>query len=146
MLDGGFLKCERLGMTQFLPIKSYGVCGIETEWAPSKLSVNHARVQLSNDQAELFMDLVLETVLEFSRRNMQYSHGLPRRQTLLLDPRRANKFIEELRFDHSLFRKLEGCAFSGVASMVKRSLFQRTPVIQLLKCLETEEWQVTPRR
>eukprot|EP00959_Pyramimonas_sp_CCMP1952_P457321 9474735-Pyramimonas_sp.AAC.1 len=76
---------------------------------------------------------------------MPLSHGLPRRQVLLLDPETRDHFLRDLREDLRIFEKLQQAAFPGKASIVDRSLFKLPCVQQLVLCLKSEGWKVTPK-
>ncbi len=121
--------------------------GIETTWPEMKTCVNHPRIQSSDENVNQVVDLAFSAILELSKRHLHFSHGLPRRQVLLLsdNPVTRAAFLEEFQSDLANFEKLKAATFPGQELILKRSVFNKPCVAQLKLCLEQEGWQATHR-
>lgn len=135
-------------MFQALHTKRYASCGIETSWRACKgLFEEHPRVLYSDDMCGRLWDMCLATVVQHCGRNLIFTHGLPRRQTLLCDPDPlvSQSFVGEFRQDCANWESLQSLEFDWADTCKKRSVFQKRAVQQLRGCLEMEDWQVTSR-
>ena len=141
-------KChhaERLSMFAVGRVKGYQELGLEVGWGPMKLHENHARVALQDDLACTLSNLSTHIAAELVKRNLAFTHALPRRATLLLSPERAQPFIDQLRSDFELWERIQEIDFEGKNAMLLRSVFNLTPVKQLVGLLKLEGWRLTPR-
>ncbi len=143
-IDGGHMKTEQMGMLAILHSKGYSVQGIEMSWAHMELQANTAQMAVSDDFASLAVDLSVAITEQHVRRNMVFSHGLPRRQVCLLDANLAEPFVKQLRADIELHERIKAMSFDGVELYLQRSVFTHVSVRQLIGCLGEENWQVTP--
>lgn len=146
-MGGACHHVERLTVQSLLFVKTYDSMHIETNWLPCTLSLGHPRVHLSDDFAALLGELVIQTTLEHVRRNLIFTHAVPRRQALLLseDASVRGAFLNEFKTDMVLFAKLSDESFAGQDIMVSRSPFQQTSVRQLQYCLDADDWEPTAR-
>ncbi|CAK0852956.1 unnamed protein product, partial [Prorocentrum cordatum] len=146
MCSGGFAKCEQLSMTTIRYRRIYRKMGIESSWGPMRLCLADPRLQKSEEHVQLLVDLVFQIVLEHTKRNLVFSHGLPRRQCLWLSgDGRAAEFLKRLEADKEIYMVLKTCTFEGSELMVKRSLFAKPSVKHLLACVEAENWLPSER-
>ena len=53
--------------------------------------------------------------------------------------------MAELKSDLAIHAKLKELAFEGSELYMARSVFNHVAVKQLVKCLEEEQWDITPR-
>ena len=145
MMKGECHQYESEVVKAFLDTKKYDGMGIETQWSGGTIQLAHPRVSLSDDFASMLGDVMAATVLELTRRNLTFTHGVPRRQTLLLDEASRDAYMKEFQRDAILYDKLVGSCFKGQEFIVSRSVFQLTSVKQLLACLNADDWTWTPR-
>lgn len=100
MRDKHIFAHQRLTMVQLTAVRHYEACGIEAEWQPVLgACLNDARVAMANDYAEILFDVCTTLVAEESNRNIGYTHGWPKRFTLLLDETTRADTIDELKGD-----------------------------------------------
>ena len=125
--------------------KGYADVGVETSWPRLKLCLDNPRVCMSNDFSELLADLSCNVMLEHVRRNLVFTHGLPRKQVLLLTPGSAEKFIAEFKQDCENFDKVKVEDFPGCEAFVNRSVFQLAAVQQPKGVLQDSGWVETER-
>ncbi len=144
-MKGACHHVEQMAMRGIFMAKGYGWMGIEEQWNEFQASAHHARIVLSDDFSRLLADLSMNVVMEHVRRNLSFSHGLPRRQVLILDGTEGPKFVQQFKRDWEIFQELEGMSFEGQEHLVKRSVFKLSSVTQLRLCLEDEGWHITPR-
>ncbi len=147
-LDHMLGKChhpERLSMFAIGRVKSYDHLGVEICWPALEIHADHARVALSDDLSSTLASLSVAITLELTKRSLTFTHGLPRRQTLLLQPGHADEFIDQLRSDLGIFERIQSMEFPGKDIMVARSCFQLTSVKQLVGLLKIEGWKLTAR-
>ncbi len=145
MMRGRFLHVERLSMQGLLYSKGYSACGVEMRWPPMALQGNSARMAASDDYAEKLAELTFSICEQHARRNMTFSHGLPRRQVCLCDDGLGPAFLAELKADLGIHEALGELGFEGHELYMKRSVFGHVGVKQLVGCLEEEGWTITPR-
>lgn len=148
MMKGAIHYHSRLTMFQALHTKRYESCGIETVWRQSgDLFENHPRVLYSDDMCCKLWDMCVAAVLQHSARNLVFTNGLPRRQTLLCDPDRtiAEGFIQEFRQDCLNYDALSALDYEWAQVLKDRSVFVKRCVQQLRGCLDIEAWALTPR-
>lgn len=144
-MRGGYVHTERLSVQGLLFSKGYADLGIEVEWAPMTTSVSSARVATSDGYADLLADLSLAIVLQHVRRNMTFSHGLPRRQVCILDSELGPNFVKELQADWAIHCTIMDLQFPGVDLYLQRSVFNLVSVKQLLACLRMDDFVITDR-
>ena len=108
-------------------------------------AANSARMAVSDDFSETLAELSCAIVEQHVRRNLTWSHGLPRRQVCLLDPALAPGFISQLQKDLAIHDKTKELHFEGVEAYLQRSVFNHMSVRQLAGCLQEESWEATPR-
>jgi hypothetical protein len=144
-MGGGCFYTERLSMFSLLYSKGYKDLGMETDWKPDVFTIGSARLAVSDGFCEMLASLSVAIVEQHCRRNLVFTHGLPRRQTLLLDPIQGQRFIDELKLDLAIHQKILDMDFDGQESYVKRSVFGLPAVQQLVQCLQLEGWEITPR-
>ncbi len=138
---------EKLSMQAMVQYKGYAELGIQTEWVAQQLHVGHPMVALSGENAELLASLTLGIVSEHVRRNLVFTHGLPKRQSLLLgSAENRDSFILQLRKDYDNFERMLDESSDSVGRLAERSVFKLAAVEQLMGCLAEEGWQATPRR
>ncbi len=145
MVRGNFAHTERLSMFSILFSKGYGDLGIEVDWREETLSTASARIAANDSFVEMLSDLSVAIVEQHCRRNLVFSHGLPRRQTCLQDAELGPMFIAELKQDLAIHKLVQECDFDGHDEYMARSVFNLPSVHQLVKCLEADDWQITPR-
>ena len=144
-MTGGAGYTERMSMYCISFAKGYEDLGIETAWPQQTIGSTHARVALNDDVAELLASLSVEITAELCRRNLSFTHGLPRRQTLLISPEHSAAFLEEFRQDLHNFETIQRDVFPGQEAFLARSVFQLASVQQLVGVLKDTGFQITPR-
>ena len=93
----------RLSVYQLQHKEFYQSCGIETQWpALPDMCESHPRVQLNNDYAQMYGDVVLTMIGLECGRLLPYWVGYPQRFTLLLNDATRPKAQEELHRDYNL--------------------------------------------
>jgi hypothetical protein len=142
---GGYLHTERLSLQGLLFAKGYSQCGIEMDWAPMTIKANSARMAVSDDFSEMLAEVSFAIIEQHARRNLTFSHGLPRRQVCLLAPGLAPGFISQLKKDVEIHAQIKELSFDGVESYLQRSVFNHMAVRQLIGCLQEDNWEATPR-
>ena len=145
MMRGGCLKVERLSLQGLLYSKGYKECGIEMGWPAMSLASNSARMAVADDFSETLAELTFAVIEQHVRRNLTFSHGMPRRQVCLLDAWLAPRFLDELKLDMEIHDQIKTLGFDGHDQYMQRSTFNYVAVKQLIGCLREEEWKVTPR-
>eukprot|EP00959_Pyramimonas_sp_CCMP1952_P181016 3785131-Pyramimonas_sp.AAC.1 len=113
MMNGECHQYEAAIVKAFLDSTKYEDMGIEAEWGGCTIQLAHPRVSMSDDFATMLGDIMAEGVLELTRRNLPFTHGVPRRQTLLLDDASRDAYMREFQRDAILYDKLVGPAFKG---------------------------------
>ena len=144
-LHGEYLHTEKLSMQGLLYAKGYAAQGIEMTWPAMGLLENSARMAVSDDFSEMLAELTFAILEQHARRHLVFSHGLPRRQVCLLDETLGPLFIDQLKLDIDIHKRISELHFDGVELYLQRSLFHHTAVKQLIGCLEEEGWTITPR-
>ncbi len=94
---------ERLTMYAVARHVGYADMGIDVSWRGTTLHVDHARVKLADDYANLLAELSTQMVVELVKRNLTFTHARPRRQTLLMSEAHAQGFIDGLRRDWEIW-------------------------------------------
>ena len=102
-------------------------------------------MKLSDDYCNTLCELSSAIVPELVRRAMPITHGLPKRQTLLLSDVTAQSFLDQLRSDVEIFREIFDTEFPGQEHFVKRSVFQTVAVKQRVAVCTEEHWTCTQR-
>ncbi len=144
-IKGAYKHTERLSMSGMLFSKGYGDVGMETTWPEMSIHAGSARVAASGHFSELLADLSMAIVCQHARRNLTFTHGMPRRQVMLLDDELQKVFIEELRNDLLIHEKIGNLDFVGHESYMSRSVFNLVAVRQIYSCLKEDGFLVTAR-
>ncbi len=148
MMEGEIYHCTRITMATWKRIAGYTDMGIVQEWGAMKMYEAHPKVQMSNDMCEQFVDLLSATALEHIKRAMAFTHGPPKRMSLLqsVTPGSPEKLLQELKKDLELFEGLKAApAFPGQDVLIKRSPFNTVAVKHLVACCQQEGWKPTPK-
>lgn len=144
-MGGEVHHVERLSMYHLVRPRGYCEVGVETSWPKMTINMDHARVKLSDDYCDVMCQLSTAICQELVRRAMPVTHGLPKRQVLLLSDVSAGPFLAQLREDYSTFLEICDTEFPGQESFVQRSVFQLMPTKQLVALCREEAWTCTQR-
>ncbi|CAK0815094.1 unnamed protein product [Prorocentrum cordatum] len=147
MCKGFYHRAEQLTMTNANFIRHYSEEGIFPTWVDQRICLNDPRVQMEDENCQMLHRLIVDLPMQQATRNLVWSHGLPRRQVLLLDQDEAvqQAFLDELRHDRFLYMELQKATFEGSDQMRQGHVMRKMCNQQLLRCLGVEDWKVTPR-
>lgn len=110
-------------------------------WTPQ------VHVAAQTEAASMFAKLTTSLIAHRVRRLLPLMVGWPRWQVLLLsgDVSVSGWAMAKLRRDYSNFLRLKEVPGAACRRMQKRSIFNMTTVVQLVKVCEGEGWAVTDR-
>ena len=144
--DGGIYHHPRLTMTQTRVTKKFACCGIEVGWqAVPEISLHSPRVSMSNDFADCLFGLTTALVSEEAGRNIVFTHGWPKRFTLLLHDDSRQACFDEVKLDIKLHADIAAIGAPWSERMTRRSLFVKLTVLQITLAIELETFLWTPR-
>ncbi len=145
MVKGGFHDVEKRTVRVLSVQKGCESIGVEVAWPETSVQLNNVRMAVSDDYGSTLAELTFATIEQHVRRHLTFSHGLPRRQVLLLDGEEGTRFMEELKTDAHILSLIQELDFDGHEMYMVRSVFTYTSVKQLIGCLVEEGWSITPR-
>lgn len=145
MMKGEMYHVPRMLMARFRSPRYFVDCGVETEWRPQSICYNSGRIQYSNYFLGVLFDLSLAVVKQHVARFLPFPHGWPKRSVLWLDSELGPPAVEEFHNDYRIYFELEAVDAEWSQPFVKRSVFKKMAVLQLLYCLQLDKWQITER-
>jgi len=148
MMRGAIYKPTRSILEASFTYNNYKNFGIDREWGEMcGMSGNHILVVVNDRMTAFVWDFASTCIMEFESRIITFSEGLPRKQTILLSDQKSelDAFIAGVRLDKMVFDALVLDDQEWSRRFVRTSVFQRTSVEQLWRCLEEEGWEYTER-
>ena len=148
MTTGGCHAVLRDTFAVLQDVGKYEAFGVSMTWTHAlEASCMDIEIQCQDDMCELAWDLCAATVVEHAGRKLSFTHGLPRRATLLLheDNNVRRAFVDEVKNDWEKFEELQKSKMDWAQQLVERSPFQKTAVVQLVQCLKLDGWEITDR-
>ena len=127
--------------------QNYEDFGIETEFIAMEVSSRDLICSIQDERCKYLWDFICSVVVQHETRNLSFTDGLPRRQTLLLSPKEADvdTFLTELRIDLAVDIALDKIGEDWSQTQHKCSVFRLSSVQQLWRCCDEVGWQLTER-
>jgi len=125
--------------------KYYEQMGIDNAWGEMDICLDDARVAMADSFSQTAWNLAFTCARMRRQRTLAITDGYPRTFTLLLDEASRPAKIEQFKQDYELFLEFKGQEHKWADLIVKRSLFQRVRMMQMVRCFEVEKWMWTAR-
>jgi hypothetical protein len=147
MMQGNVHSLVKKVMSLFSDRQNYGDFGIETEFAAMEVSSRDLICSIQDERCKYLWNFICAVVLQHETRNLSFTDGLPRRQTLLLSENKTevDTFLTELRIDVAVDNALGQIGEDWSQAQHKCSVFRLSSVQQLWRCCDEVDWQLTER-
>ena len=126
---------------------NYEDFGIETEFPPMEASPRDLVCSTQDERCQFLWDFVCAIAIQHETRNLTFTDGLPRRQTLLLSKDKVDvaNFFTELRMDLAVDEALGKINEDWSRTQHKCSVFRLSSVQQLWRCCDIVGWRLDNR-
>ena len=148
MLKGGIHQYVRRSVGVLLAVGNYKRCGIDTSWGSTPdMNTDHVNIVYNDEQTTLMWTLLWNLVGQAEARNLVFTDGLPRKQSLLLDTDKkvVTDFIDEFRGDVANNDAMLEIDDEWATPIHRRSVFVKMSVQQLHLCLKADNWLLSQR-
>ena len=145
MILSGIDLATRQVVYQLNFVRNYENFGIPVSWKACSLASLDCEISFADAQCCLAWDICFAHARNRESRYLKLKIGYPRHNVLILSETHRLATVAQLKEDFDNFRALSDHDSDVAALFTRRSLFQRTSVMQLVECFKLDGWVATHR-